>query len=97
VHPVHGEIVYPIDYGFINGTVSSDGEEIDIFLGTSDRGLVGAVWTVDYRKGDQECKFLLDCTPEEIYLVNGFLNFDRSLMEGILVMRRPMKAMWDSR
>lgn len=94
IHPVHDEIVYPIDYGFVNGTESSDGEEIDIFVGTADSGLVGAIWTTDHRKGDQECKFLIDCTPEEVYLVNGFLNFDRSLMEGRLVLRRRMREMW---
>lgn len=94
IHPVHDEIVYPIDYGFVNGTESSDGEEIDIFVGTADSGLVGAIWTTDHRKGDQECKFLIDCTPEEVYLVNGFLNFDRSLMEGRLVLRWPMRELW---
>lgn len=94
VHPVHDEIVYPIDYGFVSGTKSSDGEEIDIFVGTADSGLVGAIWTTDHRKGDRECKFLIDCTPEEVYLVNGFLNFDRSLMEGRLVLRRRMRELW---
>ncbi|MFT4604923.1 MAG: inorganic pyrophosphatase [Rhodothermales bacterium] len=94
VHPAHESIVYPIDYGYINGTVSSDGEEIDVFLGTAGTGLVGAIWTEDHRKGDRECKFLLDCSPEEIYLIHGFLNFDRSLMEGRLVLRQPMRDLW---
>ncbi len=94
-HPVHTGIVYPIDYGFVNETVGSDGEEIDVFVGTTATGLVGAVWTRDHRKGDRECKFLLDCSPEEIYLVHGFLNFDPSLMEGRLVLRRPMAELWN--
>jgi hypothetical protein len=89
-HPDWADIVYPIDYGYVNGTRSSDGHEIDIFLGSAGTGLVGAVFTTDHRRGDREVKLLWDCTPGEVYLVNGFLNYDRRLMEGVLVMRRPM-------
>ena len=35
-HPEHPQIIYPLDYGCLKGTISSDGEEIDLFLG-SDR------------------------------------------------------------
>ncbi|MFT5142319.1 MAG: inorganic pyrophosphatase [Rhodothermales bacterium] len=94
VHPVHASIVYPMDYGYVNQTMSSDGEELDVFVGTSDLGLVGAIWTTDHRKGDRECKFLLDCSPQEIYMIHGFLNFDRRLMEGEMVLRRPMAEVW---
>jgi transcriptional antiterminator Rof (Rho-off) len=94
-HPVHATIVYPIDYGYVNGTMATDNEEIDVFIGTAATGLVGAIWTTDHRKGDRECKFLLDCSPEEIYLAHGFLNFDPSLMEGRLVLRQPMRDLWN--
>ena len=52
-HPMHPDIIYPIDYGYINETESSDGEEVDIFVGSSDDGLVGAIATTDFRKGDR--------------------------------------------
>lgn len=94
-HPDWPDIVYPMDYGYVNGTSSSDGHEIDIFVGSAGTGLVGAIYTTDHRKKDRECKFLLDCTPEQIYLANGFLNFDRALMEGVLVMRWPMRRLWE--
>lgn len=98
-HPEHPTIIYPIDYGFVNDTISSDDHGIDVFVGSESvdpygEKLVGAIWTTDRRKGDRECKFLWRCTPEEIYLVNGFINFDRSLMEGVLVLRRPMAELW---
>ena len=98
-HPVFPEIVYPIDYGFVNGTTSSDGHEVDVFVGTAAPrsaadGLVGAIYTTDRRKGDRECKFLWNCTPAEIYLVNGFINYDRTLMEGTLMLRRVMRDLW---
>ncbi len=94
-HPDWPDIVYPIDYGYVNGTRSSDGHEVDVFVGSAETGLVAAIFTIDHRKGDRECKLLLDCDPGEIYLANGFLNFDRSLMEGVLVMRRPMRSLWE--
>jgi len=92
-HPIYPDIIYPIDYGFVNGTLANDGEEVDIFVGTARAGgLVAAVFTHDPRKGDREVKFLYACTPREIYLVNGFVNF--APMTGRLLMRRPMRALW---
>ena len=93
-HPSHPSIIYPMDYGYVNGTNATDGENLDVFRGTVRTGLVGAIISVDHRKGDREFKLLYDCSPEEIYLANGFVNFDRSLMEGILVLRKPMADLW---
>ncbi|NNE45546.1 MAG: hypothetical protein HKN37_02675 [Rhodothermales bacterium] len=93
-HPDHPSIIYPINYGFIPGTTASDGHAVDVFVGTADNGLVGLIITADYRKFDREFKLLYNCDPVEIYLVNGFINFDRRLMEGELVLRRPMRELW---
>lgn len=93
-HPDHPDIVYPIDYGFVNGTDTVDGAEMDVFKGTADNGLVAAIFTEDRRKGDLEAKLIVDCSPREIYLVNGFINFAPDLMRGRLLMRRPMKSLW---
>jgi hypothetical protein len=89
-HPRYPDIIYPLDYGYVNGTASSDGDEVDVFVGSARNGLVGLMVTSDFRKGDREVKLLYDCAPEEIYLANGFINFDRKLMEGSLILRRPM-------
>ncbi len=96
VHPVHPEIVYPIDYGYVNETQGGDGEELDIFVGSADNGLVAVILTTDRRKRDRECKLILNCSPEEIYLINGFINFDRDLMTGTIVMRTLMRELWDA-
>lgn len=95
-HPDYSDIVYPIDYGFVNGTDTVDGAEMDVFKGTAANGLVAAIFTEDRRKGDLEAKLIVDCTPQEIYLVNGFINFAPDLMRGRLLMRVPMKSLWDS-
>jgi len=93
-HPEHPDIVYPIDYGYVYGTTTVDGAEMDVFKGTANNGLVAAIFTEDARKGDLEAKLIVDCTPAEIYLVNGFINFAPALMQGRLLMRRPMKSLW---
>jgi inorganic pyrophosphatase len=94
-HPRYPDIIYPIDYGYIDGTLGTDGDEVDVFVGTASSGLVGLLLTTDHRRGDRECKLLYNCTPEEIYLVHGFINFDPALMTGLLVLRRPMRTLWE--
>lgn len=94
-HPEHPAIIYPLDYGYINGTVATDGHEIDIFVGSAPTGLVATIISTDHRKGDTEFKLIYNCSPEEIYLVNGFINFDRRLMEGELVLRWTMEEIWE--
>ena len=96
VHPSHPEIVYPIDYGYVPGTLGTEGDELDIFVGSATNGLVAAIITTDYRRGDRECKLIYNAAPAEIYLVNGFINFDRSLMHGELIMRYPMQSLWQN-
>lgn len=93
-HPSFPEIIYPIDYGFVNETLSVDGEEQDVFVGSGQNGLIAAVFTSDRRKGDQECKLLFNCSPMEVYLVNGFINFASELMSGRLLLRRELKELW---
>jgi len=95
IHPVRDSIRYPIDYGYVNETRGEDGEEVDIFVGTVNNGLVAGIFTFDHRKNDRELKLIYNCSPSEIYLVNGFINFDRDQMEGKLVMRRPMLSLWE--
>ncbi len=93
-HPAFPDILYPMDYGYVNGTASSDGCEVDVFVGASGRGLVGLVMTRDHRRRDREMKLLYRCSPEEIYLAHGFLSFDRRRIEGTLVLRHTMRSLW---
>jgi inorganic pyrophosphatase len=95
-HPDYPSVVYPLDYGYIPGTVGTDGAPVDVFLGGGALGLVGAVLTTDHRQGDREVKLLVDCTPPEIYTAHGFINYDRTLLEGVLVLRYEMGALWDA-
>jgi len=94
-HPDYPHIVYPLDYGFIPGTIATDGDAVDCFIGSGNTRLAGMILTTDHREGDREVKLLIDCTPEEIYTAHGFINYDRTLLEGVLVMRHPMHTLWN--
>lgn len=86
-HPEHPQIIYPLDYGCLKGTSSSDGEEIDLFLGSDpSRRLTGAFVTVDLEKRDCEIKLLIGCTGDEIRTVDHFFN-DYASMKGLLLLR----------
>ena len=59
-HPKYPDFVYTVDYGYIRGTQSQAGNEIDIFVGTSTNGVVGCLVTLDLYKKDSEIKVLFN-------------------------------------
>jgi inorganic pyrophosphatase len=40
-------------------------------------------------------KLLVDCPPPDIYMAHGFINYDRTLLEGVIVLRTSMTALWE--
>jgi len=86
-HPVHTDYIYPLDYGYLQNTVSSDGAGIDVWVGSSDTGTASAVITsVDMWKKDSEIKILVSCTEEEIEKIYQAHN-STSGMKGLLNVR----------
>lgn len=84
-HPRFPEVVYPVDYGYLEGTSGGDGEGVDLFRGTaSGAGIVGIVLTADLTKRDVEVKILLDCSPDEVeaalHLLHERLRLNASLV-----------------
>lgn len=74
-HPRYPEIVYPLDYGYLQGTTTVDGGGIDVWVGSSGIQPPDAVvLTVDLLKKDAELKLMLGCTPREKQIVLDFLN-----------------------
>lgn len=73
-HPKHSDIVYPINYGYIDGVIAPDGEEQDAYvLGVSEalKEFTGKVIAIIHRNNDVEEKWVvapvgLDFTDEEI-------------------------------
>ena len=86
-HPRYPGFVYGLDYGYLDGTVSSDGEGIDVWIGTMEAAVPTAVIvTVDLVQRDSEIKILLGCTDEEIDYVYDVHN-ETDDMRGALIRR----------
>lgn len=89
-HPRFEEALYPLDYGYLAGTTSSDGAGIDVWRGDSgSNDVVGVVCTVDLLKRDAEIKVLLGCTEEEMVQIVDFHNEGRM---GAYLIRRDGSA-----
>ena len=77
-HPRYKEMIYPLDYGYLENTASSDGGGIDMWIGSlstvmdSSRMLTGILCTFDTLKRDAEIKLLIDCTEEDIQIIQDF-------------------------
>ncbi len=88
-HPRYPEMIYPINYGYVNDVIAGDGEKQDVYLfGTnkpqkSFRGKVVAVW---HRFDDVEDKWIVsldgdDVTEEKIL---GDISFQEQFFYGKL-------------
>ncbi|KKQ32267.1 MAG: hypothetical protein US49_C0011G0008 [candidate division TM6 bacterium GW2011_GWF2_37_49] len=74
-HPKFPDFIYPVDYGFLKGTKASDGNEIDIWIGTSqNKKINGILCTADPMKKDVETKIIYACTQDEINLICDTMN-----------------------
>lgn len=86
-HPKYTDYIYPLDYGFLKGTVSSDGAGIDVWVGSSENKRANAIISsVDFIKGDSEIKILYACTSDEMELIYNDHNRSDG-MKGILTVR----------
>lgn len=86
-HPRFPSLVYPYDYGYIEGTVASDGGGIDVWRGTlPDDRITALICTVDLVKKDLELKLLVGCTVSEIDEIYSFHNSTDN-MKGLLILR----------
>lgn len=73
-HPRHPDYVYPLDYGFLEGTSGGDGAEIDVWLGSGAARVVGVFATLDPIKRDAEVKLAVGLEPDEIAIVSATMN-----------------------
>ena len=85
-HPRFPEMIYPLDYGYLENTTSIDGGGIDVWQGTDSKNNNDAViCIVDLYKRDSEIKILIGCTEDEKQIVMDFLN--SKMMRGLLIRR----------
>lgn len=91
-HPRFPEMIYPLDYGYLDGTHTIDGGGIDLFRGSqAEMRLDGVALTVDPVKRDAEVKLLLGCTSEDTRTVLEFLN---GVGMGACLVRRDGELEW---
>lgn len=89
-HPKYKDMIYPLDYGYLEGTTSSDKGGIDVWVGTGKEQRVTAVISsIDIIKKDSEIKLLYACTPKEIELIYETHN-KNSGMKGLINIRPDM-------
>ncbi len=85
-HPRYPAVIYPVDYGYLEGTSAADGGGLDVWVGSDRDRRIGAILcTVDLLKRDAEVKILCGCTEEEIAAILAFTN--TGPMRGLLVRR----------
>ena len=74
-HPRYPKLIYPLDYGYLENTTASDGDGIDVWMGSlGTKTLTGILCTFDMIKRDAEIKLLLGCTKEDIQTIRNFNN-----------------------
>ena len=79
-HPRYPSVIYPLDYGYLENTTSSDGGGIDVWIGSLNTAvnqdrvkiLTGILCTFDTLKRDAEIKLLIGCSAEDIQVIKDF-------------------------
>ncbi|MGB8984849.1 MAG: hypothetical protein WCC12_23495 [Anaerolineales bacterium] len=79
-HPRFPEIIYPLDYGYLENTTASDGGGIDVWFGSLStmvnkertKTLTGILCTFDTLKRDAEIKLLIGCTEGDVQTIRSF-------------------------
>jgi len=85
-HPRYPDMIFPLDYGYLEGTTAMDGGGIDLWLGTAKhRKLTAIGCTVDIKKKDAEIKLLIGCTEKDIATIEKFHN---SVFMSVIIVRR---------
>lgn len=89
-HPDYPDLIYPINYGYVDGIFADDGEEQDVYvLGAGEplETFEGKVIAVYHRTNDSEDKWIVsldgkEYTDEEILEA---IDFQERYFEGMLL------------
>lgn len=73
-HPLYPDMIYPCDYGHIPGTSSADGEEVDVFVGMIQTGLVGLIALTHQPSEVTEPKLMMNLSRVDANRILAFLD-----------------------
>lgn len=74
-HPRFQNLIYPVDYGYINDTKSFGKDGVSLYAGSGNRYEISAlVVAADILIKELDVKVLVGCTEEEVDQVLRFLN-----------------------
>ena len=83
-HPRYPDVIYPLDYGYLEGTTAGDGDGIDVWVGSqAEKTLTGILCTFDTVKRDAEIKLLAGCSRQDVETVLHF--FDEGFMRYLYI------------
>lgn len=86
-HPRFPDLIYPLDYGYLKDTTSTDGGGLDVWVGGQiSARLEGIVCTIDLNKKDIEIKLLIGCSEADLKTIIDFHN--SNAMRAILIRRQ---------
>lgn len=86
-HPRYPDAIYPLSYGYLEGTSGGDGSGIDVWIGSSSSVVADAVaCAIDPAKRDAEIKILIGCSADDRRRIMEFMNRGAG---GTILVERP--------
>jgi inorganic pyrophosphatase len=86
-HPRYPDLIFPLDYGYLEGVTGGDGAGLDVWRGSDpELGLVAVVCIVDLKKLDAEYKLIIGATEDDLRIIEAFHN---GVYQSGIVVRRP--------
>ena len=90
-HPLHKNLYYPINYGYIKGIIAPDGEEQDAYVigvGVPVKEYTGKVIAIIHRNDDEEDKWVV-CPKDRIFTkeeIEEQVRFQEQFFDSIVIM-----------
>ncbi len=93
-HPKYHNLVYPVDYGYLEDTQNKESDGVPVYKGSmSDFMVTTLVVAADILKKEIDVKLLVGCSPQEEEDILRFLN-QTDFQKSVLVRRSSEIPTW---